>query len=142
MNDLRKAAEMALKYFEDAHGLEDAEVAIKEALRQALTPEVTPEVPCKTDPRAPHGFDRNASHSADRYVCECEGWEPPKREWVGLTKEDFYKKDDETVFVLGMKFAEARLRRRTHEQLVRWICHGPAHAARLRKTARRPTTRC
>jgi hypothetical protein len=35
----------------------------------------TPE--CKTDPRAPHGFDRNASHSADRYVCECEGWEPP-----------------------------------------------------------------
>jgi hypothetical protein len=45
MNDLRKAAEMALKYFEDAHGLEDEEVAIKEALRQALTPEVTPEVP-------------------------------------------------------------------------------------------------
>jgi hypothetical protein len=33
-----------------------------------------------------------------------------KREWVGLTKEDFYKKDDETVFVLGMKFAEARLK--------------------------------
>jgi hypothetical protein len=106
---------------------------------QALTPEVTPEVPCKTHPDAPHGFDRNASHSADRYVCECEGWEPPKREWVccvcgdpkalgivhsadapcfhytkrewvGLTKEDFYKKDDETVFVLGMKFAEARLK--------------------------------
>ena len=41
-----------------------------------VTPEVTGEVPCKTDPRAPHGFDRNASHSADRYVCECEGWEP------------------------------------------------------------------
>ena len=65
---------------------------------------------CKTHPDAPHGFDRNASHSADRYVCECEGWEPPKREWVGLTKEDFYKKDDETVFVLGMKFAEAKLK--------------------------------
>jgi hypothetical protein len=65
---------------------------------------------CKTHPDAPHGFDRNASHSEDRYVCECEGWEPPKREWVGLTKEDFYKKDDETVFVLGMKFAEARLK--------------------------------
>jgi hypothetical protein len=52
---------------------------------------------CKTHPDAPHGFDSNASHSADRYVCECEGWEPPKREWVGLTKEDFYKKDDETA---------------------------------------------
>ena len=34
--------------------------------------------PCKTHPDAPHGFDRNASHSADRYVCECEGWEPEK----------------------------------------------------------------
>ena len=32
------------------------------------------------------------------------------KEWVGLTEEDFYKKDDETVFVLGMKFAEARLK--------------------------------
>jgi hypothetical protein len=31
---------------------------------------------CKTHPDAPHGFDRNASHNADRYVCECEGWEP------------------------------------------------------------------
>jgi hypothetical protein len=38
----------------------------------------TPE--CNTDPRAPHGFDRNASLSADRYVCECEGWEPPPPE--------------------------------------------------------------
>jgi hypothetical protein len=27
--NLRQAAEMALKYFEDAHGLEDTEVAIK-----------------------------------------------------------------------------------------------------------------
>jgi hypothetical protein len=31
---------------------------------------------CKTHPDAPHGFDRNASHNADRYVCECESWEP------------------------------------------------------------------
>lgn len=31
---------------------------------------------CKTHPDAPHGFLRNASHSADRYVCECEFWEP------------------------------------------------------------------
>ena len=85
--NLRQAAEMALKYFEDAHGLEDTEVAIKEALRQALTPEVTPEVPCKTDPRAPHGFDRNASHNADRYVCECEGWEPVDNAY---TKNDIF----------------------------------------------------
>ena len=73
MNDLRKAAEMALERLE-SHDYWIDEEAIQ-ALHQALTPEVTPEVLCKTHPRAPHGFDRNASHSADRYVCECEGWE-------------------------------------------------------------------
>ena len=31
---------------------------------------------CKDHPDAPHGFDRSASHNADRYVCECESWEP------------------------------------------------------------------
>jgi hypothetical protein len=30
--------------------------------------------PCKTHPDAPHGFLRNASHNAGRYVCECEHW--------------------------------------------------------------------
>jgi len=34
------------------------------------------QVPCNTHPKAPHGFDQDASHSADRYVCECESWEP------------------------------------------------------------------
>jgi hypothetical protein len=53
----------------------------------ALTPEVTPEY-TKLDTTA------GVLH----------------KKWVGLTKEDFYKKDDETVFVLGMKFAEARLK--------------------------------
>ena len=33
---------------------------------------------CKKHPDAPHGFMRDASHSAGRYVCECESWEPPK----------------------------------------------------------------
>ena len=33
---------------------------------------------CKTHPDAPHGFDRNASHSEDRYVCDCEWWNPPE----------------------------------------------------------------
>lgn len=31
---------------------------------------------CNPHPKAPHGFDRNASHSAHRYVCDCESWEP------------------------------------------------------------------
>ncbi len=38
--------------------------------------EVMEDKPCKDHPDAPHGFDRNASHNADRYVCECENWEP------------------------------------------------------------------
>jgi hypothetical protein len=42
--NLRQAAEMALKYFEDAHGLEDTEVAIKEALRQALAEPEDPRI--------------------------------------------------------------------------------------------------
>ena len=46
-------------------------------------------VQCNPHPDAPHSFMRDASHSAGRYVCECESWEPPKREWVGLTQEEF-----------------------------------------------------
>ena len=97
MTDLRKAAEMALEALMQKGEHHPKVYRAAEALRQALddkpavksycggkpnyctpevTGEVTGEVPCKTDPRAPHGFDRNASHSADRYVCECEGWEP------------------------------------------------------------------
>ena len=42
--NLRQAAERALKYFEDAHGLEDTEVAIREALRQALAEPEDPRI--------------------------------------------------------------------------------------------------
>lgn len=37
---------------------------------------------CNKDPRAPHGFDRTASHTQDRYVCECEGWVAPDDVWT------------------------------------------------------------
>jgi len=36
-------------------------------------------IPCSTDPDAPHGFARQASHNAGRYVCECETWERIKK---------------------------------------------------------------
>ena len=36
---------------------------------------------CKDDPRAPHGFLRNASHNADEYVCECKHWQSPFDSW-------------------------------------------------------------
>jgi hypothetical protein len=85
MNDLRKAAETALKALEDIFGKEKVDVGAINALRQALDLQ-------------------SASTKLDTTAGVLH------KEWVGLTDEDFYKKDDETVFVLGMKFAEARLR--------------------------------
>ncbi len=29
---------------------------------------------CNPHPNAPHGFLREASHNAGRFVCECEWW--------------------------------------------------------------------
>ena len=30
---------------------------------------------CNLHPKAPHGLMREASYQANRYVCECEGWD-------------------------------------------------------------------
>jgi len=39
-------------------------------------PDVEEQAPaCSQDPDAPHGFNRNASHSLGRYVCDCEGFD-------------------------------------------------------------------
>ena len=105
--NLRQAAEMALEALEIWEKMQPntSASAVRVPAIQALRQALTPEVPCKTDPRAPHGFDRNASHSADRYVCECEGWEPVDnaytkldttagvlhKEWVGLTEEEIFQ---------------------------------------------------
>jgi hypothetical protein len=49
---------------------------------------------CNPHPDAPHGFIRNASHAAGRYVCECEGWTPEQHAeqgpagWTGNAKAD------------------------------------------------------
>src|ERR1019366_2067830 len=34
---------------------------------------------CNPHPDAPHGFCRDASHSAGGYICECESWEEPRQ---------------------------------------------------------------
>jgi hypothetical protein len=68
---------------------------------------------CKTHPDAPHGFCRNASLSEDRYVCECEFWEPPQREWIGLTDAEIIAEMPVTTFRPATTFAraiEAKLR--------------------------------
>jgi hypothetical protein len=75
------------KGFEDIHADGSANrieffAACREELEKWL-PHTAPPAPqtvepsCKDHPDAPHGFDRNASHNADRYVCDCEGWQPP-----------------------------------------------------------------
>lgn len=46
------------------------------ALCAKLAASESQEPTCKPHPDAPHGFDRNGSHCADRYVCLCESWKP------------------------------------------------------------------
>jgi hypothetical protein len=53
-----------------------ANKAMHEELEKALA-KVEPA--CNPHPDAPHGFDRNGSHNAGRYVCECEGWTAPEK---------------------------------------------------------------
>ena len=94
--NLRQAAEALLNHWEAGEYKNctgDMAGHIRVLREAAAQPEWVEELrgntpDCKTHPDAPHGFDRNASHSADRYVCECEGWEPPRRQWVGLTDEE------------------------------------------------------
>ena len=44
---------------------------------------------CSNHPDAPHGFCRDASHSAGRYVCECEGWEAGQQAQEPVSLGDF-----------------------------------------------------
>ena len=78
-----------------------------QACKEALD---TPE--CNPHPKAPHGFCRNASHSAGRYVCECEGWE---LEWQGLSDDDF--KDTSWFtdeFIEGANWAQNKLKEKNN----------------------------
>jgi hypothetical protein len=67
-------------YWADLDKIRDMDEASK-ALAESRSSELQKtEQNCKTHPDAPHGFCRNASLSEDRYVCECEFWEPPQPE--------------------------------------------------------------
>ena len=61
--------------------LMDAYNAMVDKKRKALE---QPE--CNQHPDAPHGFNRESSHSLGRYVCDCEGWEPEPVAWSVLDK--------------------------------------------------------
>ena len=61
---------------------------------------VKQEPKCSDHPDAPHGFCRDASHTMDRYVCECEFWEPPKMIEVYPTKFEAFDSIDEEFFTI------------------------------------------
>ena len=100
--NLRRAAEMALKYFEDAHGLEDTEVAIKEALREALAQQRSFSEDVGRLLSTGKGFyDDGTPIDPKEINMKIEGVgdgvvtctevhlpRPPKKEWVGLTDEE------------------------------------------------------
>jgi len=86
---LRQAAEMALQYFEDAHGLEDTEVAIKEALRQALAqPEQEPVAWAHIEGNEIIEFETDKEECEACKYCVPLYTAPPKKQWVGLTDEE------------------------------------------------------
>ena len=112
MSELRRAAEQALKYFEDAHGLEDTEVAIREALRQALAQPDSLPLRKKSfnedvgrllstgkgfygdgTPIDPDEIQMKIQGVGDEvFVCtEVHLPRPPQREWVGLTANEVYE---------------------------------------------------
>ena len=119
MNDLRKAAKMALEALEDVFGLEKKDVGAINALRQALTPEVTPEV-------TPEGWVKidevrkyfDSVGCGTIYKTAGEDRVPlylasPTKEWVGLTDEELGKTVlanlNETLWTLT-KDIEAKLK--------------------------------
>jgi hypothetical protein len=48
---------------------------------------------CKDHPMAPHGFLRQASHNAGRYVCECEWWDEKDYELATLEEAEEFSKN-------------------------------------------------
>ena len=87
---------------------------------------------CSKHPCAPHGFNRNASHCEDRYVCDCDGWSPD-RSCAGLELQSKLQSEkaradaaDSRIAALeaGMRDAEAKMRAWGDKEA------GPAYAGR------------
>ena len=71
---LRKAATAALEFLLDGNFVYPT--SLRTDLEAALAEPEKSEPVCNPHPKAPHGFNRNSSHSAGRYVCDCESWDP------------------------------------------------------------------
>lgn len=119
---LRKAAQDVLNRYDADDGLLDGNTdsALMEALRAAIAethdhfvdvnkmvvPEAMPRT-CNPHPDAPHGFNRNASAMEDRYVCDCEYWEPSSE--TGEAVRYFYSGPQGSFFASDMAQGEAIL---------------------------------
>ena len=80
VRDLPEVDEALLNFKDDCTG-DNAAMVVRAVMRAARGVRVggegqQQEPKCNPHPDAPHGFNRNASHNAGRYVCDCEGWEP------------------------------------------------------------------
>jgi len=53
---------------------------------------------CNDHPMAPHGFLRQASHSAGRYVCECEWWDEKDYELATLEEAEAFAEKRNYVY--------------------------------------------
>ena len=88
---------------------------------------------CKNHPDAPHGFLRNASHTEDRYVCECEFWEPPMNEHIPVSQDHALMDRTLQEFVIMFSLNE-------REMASKFVDHYPKAAQDLRKAIEKMQT--
>lgn len=87
--DLMAALREALDHSGEANEMvEFFSKEMKNKISVARAEQAEQEPSCNQHPDAPHGFDRNASHNAHRYVCECEGWEPEQADGEQWSPDD------------------------------------------------------
>lgn len=150
MTDLRTAAQQALEAMRCA--VPTGKITLADwyksiaALQGALA-EPVQEPQCNSHPKAPHGFLRNASHNEDRYVCECEGWDPYEAGYqAGM--ESAMRMEAESAHILGANpdssqdtgglvgcvghdCGECQARRTQAKRIVTYVC--PVCAASLER---------
>ena len=82
-------------------------------------------VPCNPHPDAPHGFDRNASHNEDRYVCNCEHWTPPAE---SLRNRIAAVQREHRLNSFGANYVQCECGWKSPEKYATWTDH-PEHVA-------------
>ena len=102
----REAGGYYSKKYPDEWRLDDEDLVRFAKLIAEKSKQEQDEPKCKTHPDAPHGFVRNASHSEDRYVCECESWEPPEQDEPSATLIEHYAFTDGIVRFDGVENME------------------------------------